>query len=237
MQKKHGEAAKHGRPEVPASRSNHSSGRHLRQNLSDKNVNLIVVGTQGHRGITKLFLGSTAERVIRHACCPVLTVGPQVPSLSLNRFGHILCASDFCFGSKRALNFAVSLAVNDRARLILLHVAESDPRSQSELLEWKRLDREKLRQMIAPDADLACEPEIEVMGAARLSPECLQRPWAAPYRISSPGIARRVSIKTRSIISSAQSPYNVCTVLRQPARLPRRNSAWKLAGFLWYSVW
>ena len=54
----------------------------------------------------------------------------------------------------------------------------------------------------------------------------------APYRISSPGMAKRVLIKTRSIISSAQSPYNVCTVLRQPEKSPRRNSAWKLAGSL-----
>ncbi len=130
--------------------------------VSDKNVDLIVMGTQGHGGITKLFLGSTAERVIRHASCPVLTVGPHVPSLSLNRFGHILCASDFCFGSRRALNFALSLAANDRARLILLHVVESDPGSPSELLEWKRLDREKLSQMVPPNADLAREPEIEV---------------------------------------------------------------------------
>lgn len=103
--------------------------------VSDKNVDLIVVGTQGHRGITKLFLGSTAERVIRHASCPVLTVGPLVPSMSLDRFRHILCASDFCLGSGRALNFALSIAANDRARLILLHVVESDPGSPSELLE------------------------------------------------------------------------------------------------------
>jgi nucleotide-binding universal stress UspA family protein len=130
--------------------------------VSDKNVDLIVVGNQGHRGITKLFLGSTAERVIRHANCPVLTVGPHVPSLCLNRFRHILCASDFCIGSRRALNFALSLAADDRARLILLHVVESDPGSPSELLEWKRQDLEKLRQMVPPDADLACEPEIEV---------------------------------------------------------------------------
>ncbi len=130
--------------------------------VSDKNVDLIVLGTHGHRGITKLFLGSTAERVIRHANCPVLTVGPHVPSLCLHRFGHILCASDFCSGSRRALNFAVSLAANDRSRLVLLHVVESDPGSPSELLEWKRLDREKLRQMVPPEADLACEPEIEV---------------------------------------------------------------------------
>ncbi len=130
--------------------------------ISEKNVDLIVMGTQGHGGLTKLFLGSTAERVIRQASCPVLTVGPLVPSVSLDRFKQILCASDFCFGSRRAVNFALSLAADDRARLILLHVVESDPGSPSELLEWKRLDREKLMQMVPLNANLACQPEIEV---------------------------------------------------------------------------
>ena len=50
----------------------------ISQVLSDKNVDLIVIGTQGHGGIKKLLLGSTAEKVIRHATCPVLTVGPHV---------------------------------------------------------------------------------------------------------------------------------------------------------------
>lgn len=36
---------------------------------------LVVVGTHGRRGIARFFLGSVAERVIRTAPCPVLTVG------------------------------------------------------------------------------------------------------------------------------------------------------------------
>ena len=35
---------------------------------------LIVVGTHGHTGAKHLFLGSVAERVVRHAHCPVLSV-------------------------------------------------------------------------------------------------------------------------------------------------------------------
>lgn len=35
---------------------------------------LIVMGTHGRTGLPRLFMGSTAEKVLRHAHCPVLTV-------------------------------------------------------------------------------------------------------------------------------------------------------------------
>jgi nucleotide-binding universal stress UspA family protein len=37
-------------------------------------ANLIVIGTHGATGQAAPVLGGTAERVLRHACCPVLTV-------------------------------------------------------------------------------------------------------------------------------------------------------------------
>src|SRR5438105_6268642 len=41
-------------------------------------IDLIVMGTQGRSAIDRLFLGSVAERVMRTAPCPVLTVrGPE----------------------------------------------------------------------------------------------------------------------------------------------------------------
>jgi len=37
-------------------------------------ADLILVGTHGHSGLERLVVGSTAERVVRHAGCPVLVV-------------------------------------------------------------------------------------------------------------------------------------------------------------------
>ena len=42
------------------------------------NVDLIIIGSHGRGAITRLLLGSTAERVVEHAPCPVLVVkGPH----------------------------------------------------------------------------------------------------------------------------------------------------------------
>jgi len=35
---------------------------------------LIIIATHGHTGLAHILLGSTAERVVRHAPCPVLVV-------------------------------------------------------------------------------------------------------------------------------------------------------------------
>lgn len=35
---------------------------------------LVVIGTQGRNMLSSLFLGSVAEKVARHACCPVMLV-------------------------------------------------------------------------------------------------------------------------------------------------------------------
>ena len=37
-------------------------------------VDLIAIGTHGRSGLVRLILGSVADRVIRTAPCPVLTV-------------------------------------------------------------------------------------------------------------------------------------------------------------------
>ena len=49
-----------------------------------ENVDMIVMGTHGRRGIAHVLLGSVAEHVVRSASCPVLTVrhphGATAPS-------------------------------------------------------------------------------------------------------------------------------------------------------------
>lgn len=44
---------------------------------AEEHAEMIVIGTQGRTGLARLLLGSVAERVIRHAPCPVLTVRPD----------------------------------------------------------------------------------------------------------------------------------------------------------------
>jgi nucleotide-binding universal stress UspA family protein len=43
----------------------------------DLKVDLLCIGTHGRTGLAHLLLGSVAERIVRHAPCPVLTVRPQ----------------------------------------------------------------------------------------------------------------------------------------------------------------
>ena len=101
-------------------------------------VDLVVVGTHGRRGIEKVLLGSVAERVFRDASCPVLTVGPYSYQESrVDLTGEIqtyLFATDLSEASLCALPQAVSLANQTKARLILLHVIPAAPVPQ--ILGW-----------------------------------------------------------------------------------------------------
>lgn len=44
---------------------------------SDENVDMIVMGTHGRKGIDRILFGSVAEKVVKTAKCPVLTVRPE----------------------------------------------------------------------------------------------------------------------------------------------------------------
>jgi nucleotide-binding universal stress UspA family protein len=87
-------------------------------------ADLIVMGTHGSRGFERLMLGSVTERVLRRACCPVLTVPPRAHATSRIPFRSLLCAIDFSASSIAALRYAASLAAESGASLTLLHVLE-----------------------------------------------------------------------------------------------------------------
>ena len=44
---------------------------------AEEGSDLIVIGTHGRTGLNRLVIGSVAERVVRSAPCPVLTVKPR----------------------------------------------------------------------------------------------------------------------------------------------------------------
>ncbi|TKB67669.1 MAG: universal stress protein [Nitrospira sp.] len=92
---------------------------------------LIIVGTRGKTGLAHVLLGSTAERVIRGAPCPVLAVKTEpednedegVPSRPVTP-ERILVPVDFSDCSLDALAYASVVAQQAGASLMLLHVLE-----------------------------------------------------------------------------------------------------------------
>jgi universal stress protein A len=48
--------------------------RTIAEYATDRSIDLIVMGTHGRTGVAHVLLGSVAERVVRTAPCPVLTV-------------------------------------------------------------------------------------------------------------------------------------------------------------------
>lgn len=119
-------------------------------------ADLVVVGSHGRGALEHVLLGSTAERVVKGAPCPVLTV--RTPPLSENepssrgstdtiRIHRILLATDLSESSLPAVDYALQTAKIFNASVAMLHV-----------MEWRSLggdfgmsvsaEREKLRESI-----------------------------------------------------------------------------------------
>jgi nucleotide-binding universal stress UspA family protein len=98
--------------------------------IEKKEIDLVVLGTRGRTGFGKTLLGSVAEQILRQSPCPVLTVGPHVNlwSEEYAKMREILYATDLAADFPMAAPYAVSLAQENQAHLVLLHVIE-DPKA------------------------------------------------------------------------------------------------------------
>ena len=90
----------------------------------DRDVDLIVMGTHGRRGLSRLFMGSTAEHVLRKAACHVLTVRADAAVPEAGRLRKVLVPTDFSGHSQQGLAVAAALAADWNAEVHLLHVFE-----------------------------------------------------------------------------------------------------------------
>lgn len=88
--------------------------------LEKEAFDLCVIGTHGRTGLARIFLGSVAEKVIRHAPCSVLVVRPDT---EVDRFSHVLVPIDFSEGARAALERAAQL-VDPAGTITVLHVIE-----------------------------------------------------------------------------------------------------------------
>jgi nucleotide-binding universal stress UspA family protein len=129
--------------------------------IKEKEIDLIVLGTRGRTGLGKTLLGSVAEQILRQSPCPVLTVGPHVNLWSdqYAKMREILYATDLATDNPIAAPCAISLAQENQAHLVLLHVIE-DPKTGDLLKNPKAVDlkERKLQQLVTEQAGLWCDP-------------------------------------------------------------------------------
>jgi nucleotide-binding universal stress UspA family protein len=134
----------------------------------DHRIDLIVMGSHGRRGFQRFVLGSHAERVLRMAPCPVLTIaGPKGPRAREPQgavaLREIVCAVSGSRHAPETVKYAEWLAAGARANLTLLHVHEhpekpaTDPWGAGPNLEMVRAERRTAE---------GC-PYIEILRCAR----------------------------------------------------------------------
>jgi len=142
-------------------------------NADANGSSLIVIGTHGAGGFSRLVLGSVAEKVLRLAKCPVLTVPAEGSAADAGvLFKTVIAAVDFSEASRTALLFALALASEAKAHLVLVHVLESlpadDPRAllhfgSDEYRSFLEGDaRERVLALLPQDAPPEAPPEIVI---------------------------------------------------------------------------
>lgn len=85
-----------------------------------EDMDLIVIGRHGHRGLRPQILGSVSAEVARIAHCPVLAVGHEMET----EISRIVVPVDFSEPSDVTLEYAKELGATFGAELSLLHVVE-----------------------------------------------------------------------------------------------------------------
>jgi nucleotide-binding universal stress UspA family protein len=142
-------------------------------------ADLVVMGTHGRGGLERFMVGSIAEKVLRRAPCPVLTVPPHATTTppAEVRFKKILCAMDFSPAAQQGFGLALDLARQADGSVTVLHIiewlTEEEPRTHahfkvSEFREHLADDaRERLHGLVADEPQTwTTIQEVVVLGRA-----------------------------------------------------------------------
>jgi CPA2 family monovalent cation:H+ antiporter-2 len=144
---------------------------------------LLVIGSHGRSGFERLLLGSVTEKVVRKSPCPVMVVPAHTttasrPGLAGSTRPRIVAAVDFSDASLTAVEYAISLAEEADADLVLLHTIEVPPELREHLpvasdFDVARLHAEataeslnRLRRLVPESARTFCHIATEVSEGA-----------------------------------------------------------------------
>jgi len=129
------------------------------QIIREQAIDMVVLGTHGRTGVSKMVLGSGAEKIYRSAPCPVLTVGPKVRDgeWSLSR---ILCPVDLVEDPEPFLRYALALAEPSQSEFMLLQAVPMVPWQHRDTVE-KQI-RGRLKRLIPEQAAHWGQPQFLV---------------------------------------------------------------------------
>jgi nucleotide-binding universal stress UspA family protein len=97
-----------------------SSVKALMCHAKSVGAGLILAGTHGRKGVSRLFLGSFVETLLLYSDIPVLTVGSQVHQIG--NFEKILFPSDLSKKSEHSFKKFLKFAQNWNSKVTLLYV-------------------------------------------------------------------------------------------------------------------
>jgi len=108
----------------------------------EKEIDMVVMGTQGATGAKEIFLGSNTVYVLRKAIAPVLVI-PE--NYTFQKIEKILLPSDYLTNYKdNELSTAIKMVKMNKAKLIVLHVKEeydlTASQEENKMALYRRLD-------------------------------------------------------------------------------------------------
>lgn len=92
--------------------------------VRESGADLVVMGTHGRTGVSRLMFGSVTEAVIRVAPVPVIAVNPTAAFTAYVE--KVLCPVTFTPACRDALRHAAALATGSGAPLVLLRTTNGD---------------------------------------------------------------------------------------------------------------
>ncbi len=145
--------------------------------VAKNDIDLIVMGTHGRRGISHFFMGSVAESTLRLAPCPVVTVRAESRPPGERAMRRVLVPVDFSPSSRDAVRATKEIVEREGAEATLFHVVEayyqppgmdlgglSLPNVMDELCRNRRAHLERMASELSDDR-VALRAETAVGGA------------------------------------------------------------------------
>lgn len=113
--------------------------------IKEKDVEMIIMGTQGASGIKEFFLGSHTASVIEKVVCPVFAIPEKATFREIKK---IVFATDYYDSDFMAIRQLVKIASAFNAEIVIIHISDGEytKSREEELLSWyKEMVNEKVK--------------------------------------------------------------------------------------------